>query len=76
MHLNQTLLHHNQHYQSYQPYQPPHLVNNSLKPGIQHKRISFASTLYSLVHKKMLRKAVIDRNFHDSLTSFQPVSHS
>ena len=53
-----------------------HLVNNSLHPGLQHKRVSFDTTLYCLMHKKILRKAVIERGFHDSFTSFKEHSLS
>jgi len=45
-----------------------HLVNNSLRPG-QHKRLSFDHTLYSQIHKKILRKTVIERRYQDSIHS-------
>ena len=52
-------------------YHNQYLVNNSFHPELHHKRVSFDTTLYCLVHKKMLRKAVIEQGFNESLTSFK-----
>ena len=40
-------------------YNHQYLVNNSFHPGLQPKRVSFDTTFYCLMHKKILRKAVI-----------------
>ena len=40
-----------------------YVINNSFHCGLQPKRVSNDSHLYMLYHKKMLRKAVIEKRF-------------
>lgn len=48
-----------------------YLVNNSFRSCLQPKRQSFDIKLYMQLHKKILRKAIIHKNFEQSLTNFE-----
>lgn len=40
-----------------------YVINNSFHCGIHHKKVSINSQLYSQLHKKILRKAIIEKRF-------------
>ena len=45
-----------------------YIVNNSLHCNIQPKRTSFDANTYMQLHRKITRKALIERKFEEGLT--------
>ena len=43
-----------------------YVVNNSLQNSIKHKRASFDIKLYLQLHRKLVRKAVIEKKFEEN----------
>lgn len=40
-----------------------YIVNNSFHCGLHPRKVSLNAHFYSLIHKKILRKAIIERKF-------------